>query len=54
MVAKTAGRFVINLAACRTHEINGQILKQMESTSAFLATKFAFAGNLDSFVSLFV
>jgi tripartite-type tricarboxylate transporter receptor subunit TctC len=41
------------LAACRTHEINGQILKQMESTSAFSATKFAFAGNLDSFVSLF-
>ena len=43
----------ISLAACRTHEINGQILKQMESTSAFSATKFAFAGNLDSFVSFF-
>ena len=26
------------LAACRTHEIDGQILKQMESTSAFSAT----------------
>jgi hypothetical protein len=41
------------LAACRTHEINGQILKQMESTSAFSATKFLLAGNFDSFVSLF-
>ena len=28
------------LAACRTHETNGQILKQMESTSGFSATKF--------------
>jgi GNAT superfamily N-acetyltransferase len=42
-----------DLAACRTHEINGQILKQMESTSAFSATKFLLAGNFDSFVSLF-
>jgi nitrogen fixation/metabolism regulation signal transduction histidine kinase len=41
------------LAACRTHEIDGQILKQMESTSAFSATKFFLAGNLDSFVSPF-
>jgi hypothetical protein len=28
-------------------------LKQMESKSAFSATKFLLAGNLDSFVSLF-
>jgi len=28
-------------------------LKQMESTSAFAATKFFLAGNLDSFVSAF-
>jgi hypothetical protein len=42
-----------HLAACRTHEINGQILKQMESTSAFSATKFLLADNFDSFVSLF-
>ena len=41
------------LAACRTHEIDGQILKQMESTSAFSATNFFLAGNLDSFVSPF-
>src|SRR6476469_8882047 len=41
------------LAACRTHEIDGQILKQMESTSAFSATNFFLAGNLDSFVSTF-
>jgi len=41
------------LAACRTHEIDDQILKQMESTSAFSATKFFLAGNLDSFVSPF-
>ena len=45
------GRFA--LAACRTHEIDGQILKQMESTSAFSATNFFLAGNLDSFVSPF-
>jgi len=43
----------VPLAACRTHEIDGQILKQMESTSAFSATKFFLAGNLDSFVSPF-
>ena len=42
-----------NLGACRTHETNGQILKQMESTSGFSATKFLHAGNLDSFVSPF-
>jgi hypothetical protein len=41
------------LAACRTHEIDGQILKQMESTSVFSATNFFLAGNLDSFVSPF-
>ena len=27
------------LAACRTHEIDGQILKQMESTSAFFSNE---------------
>ena len=43
----------IILAACRTHEKNGQILQQMESTTAFSATIFLPAGNLDSFVSLF-
>jgi hypothetical protein len=42
-----------SLAACRTHETNGQILKQMESTSGFSATKFLLAGNLDFFVSPF-
>ena len=41
------------LAACRTHEIDGQILKQMESTSAFSATNFFLAGNLDSFCFTF-
>src|SRR6185295_16050676 len=41
-------RDLLALAACRTHEIDGQILKQMESTSAFAATKFFLAGNLDS------
>src|ERR1019366_8026913 len=40
-------------SVCRTQEINGRILKQMESTSAFSATIFLLAGNLDSFVSLF-
>jgi hypothetical protein len=29
------------LAACRTHEINGQLLKQMESTGTFSATIFS-------------
>jgi hypothetical protein len=46
-------RPIVALGTCRTHEINSQILKQMESTSAFSATKFFLAGNLDSFVSVF-
>ena len=29
----------LSLAACRTHEMNGQILKQMESTSAFFSNE---------------